>query len=111
MSIDYHDLTLAAYIGEDVTIRYVPRDMAEIRVYHQHRFVCRAVCQELAGQTIALKDIMQARNERRRQLRAGLDDRAAVVERLLAVHQADPPPAPAPDTPAPAPRLKRYRDD
>lgn len=28
----YSDLTLAAYIGEDVTIRYDPRDMAELRV-------------------------------------------------------------------------------
>jgi Mu transposase, C-terminal len=27
------DLTLAAYVGEDVTIRYDPRDMAEVRVY------------------------------------------------------------------------------
>jgi putative transposase len=27
------DPTLAAYVGEDVPIRYDPRDMAEIRVY------------------------------------------------------------------------------
>jgi putative transposase len=106
----YHDLTLAAYIGEDVTIRYDPRDMAEIRVFHQHRFVCRAVCQDVAGQTIALKDIVQARNERRRQLRGGLKERAAVVERLLAVHQPEPtPPVPTSDTSTP--RLKRYHDD
>lgn len=38
----YLDLTLAGYVGEDVTIRYDPRDMAEIRVYHQEQFVCRA---------------------------------------------------------------------
>ena len=48
-SLRYIDPTLAAYVGEDVTIRYDPRDMAEIRVYHQERFLCRAVCQELAG--------------------------------------------------------------
>src|SRR6185295_9476071 len=65
----YLDLTLAAYVGEDVTIRYDPRDMAEIRVYHQNTFVCRAVCQELAEQTISLKEIIQTRNRRRRQLR------------------------------------------
>jgi putative transposase len=108
----YSDLTLAAYIGEDVTIRYDPRDMAEIRVYHQTQFVCRAVCQDLAGHTIALKDIMQVRNERRRQLRTGLNERAAVVERLLAVHQPEAPlPAAAPDPPCAGPRLKRYHDD
>lgn len=48
----YLDLTLAAYIGEDVTIRYDPRDMAEIRVFYHDAFLCRAVCAELSGQTI-----------------------------------------------------------
>ena len=67
----YLDLTLAAYVGEDVVIRYDPRDMGEIRVFHQDTFVCRAVCAELAGQTIAPKDILQARNTHRRALRKG----------------------------------------
>ena len=30
----YFSITLAAYVGEPVTIRYDPRDLAEIRVYH-----------------------------------------------------------------------------
>ena len=30
-SLRYLDLTLAAYVGESVIIRYDPRDMAEIR--------------------------------------------------------------------------------
>ena len=30
-------------------LRYDPRDMAEVRVFHEGRFLCRAVCQELAG--------------------------------------------------------------
>ncbi len=34
---------LSAYTGESVTIRYDPRDMAEIRVYHCDAFLCRAV--------------------------------------------------------------------
>jgi putative transposase len=29
----YLSLTLAAYVGEDVTIRFDPRDMGEIRVF------------------------------------------------------------------------------
>jgi hypothetical protein len=39
----YLALTLAGYVGEAVTIRYDPRDLAEIGVYHDNRCVCRAV--------------------------------------------------------------------
>ena len=35
----YTDSLLANYIGEDVSIRYDPRDMTEIRVYHQNKFL------------------------------------------------------------------------
>ncbi len=42
----YLDLTLAAYVGESVIIRYDPRDMAEIRIFHDNRFLCRAICAE-----------------------------------------------------------------
>jgi hypothetical protein len=56
------DATLAAYVGEDVVIRYDPRDMAELRVYFHDGFVCRAINPELAGETVALKDIIRARN-------------------------------------------------
>ena len=58
-TLRYFDTLLAAYVGESITIRYDPNDMAEIRVFHQNRFLCRAVCQELAGETISLKDIIR----------------------------------------------------
>jgi putative transposase len=108
----YLDLTLAAYVGEAVTIRYDPRDIAEIRVYHQDTFLCRAVCPELAGETIALKDLIRARNRRRRELRETLSDRAALVDALRPSTPA-PPEAPPPDptTEAAAPPLKRYYHD
>jgi putative transposase len=80
----YIDPTLAGYVGEDVIIRYDPRDMAEIRVYHHHTFICRAICPELSGQIVTLKDIIQARNRRRRQLQAVIKDRKALV------HQSEP---------------------
>jgi putative transposase len=105
----YLDLTLAGYVGESVTIRYDPRDLAEIRVFHQERFVCRAICQELANQTISLKEIVQARTARRRQLRAGLVTRARVADLLQPI-----PPSPLPmEEPAAAPAritpaLRRY---
>jgi len=109
----YIDLTLAAYVGEDVVVRFDPRDMAEVRVYHQGRFLCRAICQELADRSVSLKDIIRARTERRRQLRAGISEREALIEALLAVHR--PPPAPPPldvppSVPA-APPLKRYYNE
>ncbi len=58
----YIDPTLAAYVGEEVLLRYDPRDVAEVRVFHEGRFLCRAVCQELAGETVALREIVSARN-------------------------------------------------
>ncbi len=87
------DPTLAAYVGDDVMIRYDPRDIAEIRVFRGDAFLCRAVCQELAGQTVGFKEVIKARNERRRGLRAELED------------QPSGPETPPPDT---GPRLKRY---
>jgi putative transposase len=83
----YLDPTLAAYVGEAVIIRYDPRDMAEIRVFHQQRFLCRAICAELAGDTIALREIIQARTHRRKALRRTLQDRARTVEALLDAHR------------------------
>ena len=45
----YIDPTLAAYVGESVVLRYDPRDMAEVRLFHRGKFLCRAICPELAG--------------------------------------------------------------
>ncbi len=107
----YIDTTLAAYVKEEVLIRYDPADLAEIHVFYQDRFLCRAICQELAGQTVSLKEIEKARGERRKQVRAGLTTRAAVVEHFLAVHQeetlAPPVQGSKPETVG-QPRLKGY---
>jgi putative transposase len=111
----YLDPVLAAYVGDSVIIRYDPRDMAEIRVFTSAGFLCRAICPELAGTAVSLKEITAARNARRRDLAGGLRDRASVVDRLIAVHQ-DPLPGPpqdqqeSPET-TPGPRLKRYKEE
>lgn len=39
----YNHPTMASYVGEPVTIRYDPRDLSEIRVFHRNNFLCRAV--------------------------------------------------------------------
>ena len=111
----YIDPTLASYVKEDVLIRYDPADMAEIRVFYQDRFLCRAVCQELSGHTISLKEIEKARSERRKQVRAGLAERSTVVEQFLAVHQEETLPpqtsVPEPVVTGTRPRLKRYLNE
>ena len=112
----YLDPVLAAYVGDTVIIRYDPRDMAEIRVFAGTGFLCRALCPELAGTTISLKDITAARNARRRGLARGLRERASVVDRLLAARQDQQPPGPMPapdeDAPSPAaPPLRLYRTE
>jgi hypothetical protein len=63
--LHYVDTTLAAHVEESVTLRYNPRDMAEIRVFCQERFVCRAICPELVGETVPLREILRSRNRRR----------------------------------------------
>lgn len=80
----YLDLTLAAYVGEAIEVRYDPRDLAEIRVYHRGRFLCRAVAGELAAATITLKDLQSARTARRRELRGQLTDRRSLADDLTA---------------------------
>src|SRR5664279_2174872 len=50
----YISLTLAAFVGETVTVRYDPRDLAEIRVFHRGAFLCRAVSPEIAAVSISL---------------------------------------------------------
>lgn len=118
--IHFHGLrylspTLAAYVGESVTLRFDPRDLGEIRVFHDEGFLCRAVSAELAGETMPLREILRARNHRRRELRAVLRDRQQAVERLLEFKRgaitervnenSDSPPKPA------TPALKRYRNE
>jgi putative transposase len=83
-NLRYIDSTLAAYIGERVTVRYDPRDITDIRVYHRDQFLCRAVCQELAGETVSLKDIIQARRRRKRELHQHIERRQSLVDQLLA---------------------------
>jgi putative transposase len=101
----YLDPTLAAYVGESVTIRYDPRDLGEIRVFHRTRFLCRAISPEYAGTAITLKDIQTARAAHRRALREQLQQRRSAVAEYLPTHPAAPPPPDAPPLPDALPRL------
>jgi putative transposase len=59
----YISTILAGFVGEMVSIQYDPRDLAEIKVYYQDRFLCRCICQDIAGMVISLKEIQRARKE------------------------------------------------
>jgi putative transposase len=118
--IHFHGLryispTLAAYVGESVTLRFDPRDVGEIRVFHDEGFLCRGVSADLAGETVPLRELIRARNRRRRELRAVLKDRQQAVETQLAIKRGESTEienekAPSPTKPA-APALKRYRNE
>ena len=86
--------TLAGFVGEAVTVRYDPRDLSEIRLFHRTGFLCRAVSEEHAGEVVTLKDIQAARRAHRRSLRAAINERVARVADFLPRH--DPPSRQAP---------------
>ena len=103
----YLDPTLAAFVGERVTIRHDPRDVAEIRVFHRDRFLCRAVNAEHADRMMTLRDVQSARRARRQALRDGIKQRIAAIPAaapvLLDVVLQGPKRR--------RPRLKVYRED
>ena len=102
----YVSPTLAGYVGRSVVIRYDPRDITEIRVFDHDEFVCKAVNQEHHDQKVSLKESQAARNARRRALRAGINERIA----LVAAPTETPRITEAP-TPAPRSALKIYKED
>ncbi|MBO0441694.1 Mu transposase C-terminal domain-containing protein [Candidatus Enterococcus ikei] len=65
----YINSNLSAYVGESVQIRYNPKDLAEIRVFFQNKYLCTAIAPDLSNFTVDLNDIVAARNKRRRQLK------------------------------------------
>jgi putative transposase len=112
----YVSLTLAAYVGEEVNIRFDPRDMGEIRVFHRNKFLCRAISAELAGEEVPLREIIRVRNQRRRTLRGVLQDRRDAVDTLLELRRGEVRAAiPKEDhgsrAAADRPRIKRYRNE
>jgi putative transposase len=118
--IHFHNMrylspTLAAYVGESVTVRYDPRDVGEIRAFYRDRFLCRAISADLAGEAVPLWEIVQARKKRRHELRAIIKDRQKAVDTLLRFKRGQYPEEihanrPAPEKPS-APKLKRYRNE
>jgi putative transposase len=110
----YLSTVMVAYVGEQVTIRFDPRDMGEIRVFHQEKFLCQAVAADLAGNTVPLREILRSRNRRRRELRSIIQSRQQAVDTLLELKRGAIPEEPHAQPLAiklPAASLKRYRNE
>ena len=115
-STRYVSTVLAAYVGENVTVRFNPRDVAEIRVYFDDTFLCRAIAPELAADSVSLQELQTVRAQRRRDLKQQLKQRRSLADALPADtryapgEDNEPEPVPPP-TPAPRSGLRRYATD
>lgn len=69
----YIEPTLAAFVGEQVDVLYDPRDLAEVRVYHDGAFVCRALCPEHI-EAPSLAAIQSARRRTKERLKQSIAD-------------------------------------
>ena len=111
----YLSPTLAAYVGESITIRYDPRDMGEVRIFYKDRFLCRAISADLAGEAVPLREIIKARAKRRYELSTTLKNRQKAVDTLLSLKRGLSPEEPNASTSVSekpsTPKLKRYRNE
>lgn len=79
----YIDITLAEYVGEYVIVRYNPSDITSIRIYHKDKFLCQAICSDLATEQISLKDVQKARNARRNELKKTIKHRKSLIDAVI----------------------------
>lgn len=106
----YSHATLAAYVREAVTIRYDPRDLSEIRVFHHNQFLCRAISEEHAGEVLTLKDIQAARRAHRQSLRKSINERVARVSDFLPAGGKSQSGDPQPPRAQPRIKLRLYQE-
>ncbi|SEN91795.1 Mu transposase C-terminal domain-containing protein [Cryobacterium luteum] len=81
-STRYVSPVLAAYVGEQVTVRFNPREVGEIRVYFDDTFLCRAIAPELASESVSLQELQAVRATRRRELKQQLRQRQSLADAL-----------------------------
>lgn len=104
-STRYLSTVLAAYVGEQVTVRFNPRDVGEIRVYFNDEFLCRAIAPELSAESISLDQLQAARRQRRRDLKDQLRQHRTLASALPSDTRYAPPAVSTDDT-APPPALE-----
>ncbi|MGP5227722.1 Mu transposase C-terminal domain-containing protein [Arthrobacter rhombi] len=87
----YISPVLAAYVGEQVTVRFNPREVGEIRIYFDNAYLCRAIAPELAAESVSLKELQAARAQQRRGLKQQLRQRRSLADALPADTRYAPP--------------------
>ena len=90
--LNYQSPALAAYVGEPVVIRYDPRDISEIRVFHADKYLCNAICPALSAHSISLEELIKARKKRKVELHKTIRERKSLVDQILQT------PRPLPET-------------
>ena len=83
-----------------MTIRYDPRDLAEIYVYADNAFVW-AVCFELSNKSVSLKEVIKARNYRKKELNQNIREMLSVAEKHV--------PTKAPATDSAMPEYPKFK--
>lgn len=81
--LKYQSPVFAAYVGESVVIRYDPRDISEIRVYYDNKYLCSAICPELSEHNVSLNQLKKARSKRKAELRKTIKNRKSLVDQIL----------------------------
>lgn len=107
MGLKYMHTNLSAFVGENMVIRYDPRDIAEIRVFFNGEFLCTAISSSIDGYSISLKEIEAARNKQKRKLKKQVIHTKSVVESLKAEKDAEYPRSVTENSPKKT-NLKRY---
>lgn len=79
-------------VGEAVSIRYDPQNLASIRVYvseagSEERFLCQASCVERGGEAVSYQEIVEARVKRRKRVGKALRERKRVVQQYASDEQ------------------------
>lgn len=103
----YFDVTLSGFVGEYVTIRYDPRNLAVIHVYADNELICKATCFELSDQVVSVKDVIKARRQRKKELNQDIRDLMSATER----HMPTKPPTAASAPSYPKFKIKRFACD
>jgi putative transposase len=67
------------YMRESVVVRYDPTDVSQIFVFHDNKFVCVAVCPEIANIKPTCHDIQTAKSSRKKHLRSRISTAQALV--------------------------------
>jgi len=94
-------------VDRHVTARYDPRDISEVLVYLDNKFLCRATCPELAAQKPALKEHMKARAEYRRLLKKDISTAVTFAESCDQANRKLP--SPPLSSALPATRISKFR--